>query len=168
MTIIGNNHILLRGSRIILPSSHQARAVTLAHEGHQGHARTTACLRESVWFPGIGQCVKEQVGKCIACQATSQPNLPELMQSTPMHSPAWNELEIDFCGPFPLGIYILAVIDVYSRNPEIEILKSNSAPKVIPMLDIIFTIHGIPENVTTDNGPPFNGKAWFPYSLKVP
>ena len=88
ITIDENNHILLRGSRIILPSSLQARAVTIAHEGHQDQVKTTALLRECVWFPGIGQRGKEEVGKCIACQATSQPNPPKPMQSTPMPSHA--------------------------------------------------------------------------------
>ena len=71
-------------------------------------------------------------------------------------SHAWNEVKIDFCGPFPSGHYVLVVIDIYSRYPEIEILKSTAAPKVIPKLDITFARHGIPEKVTTDNGPPFN------------
>ena len=167
ITIDDNNHILLRGSRIILPSSLQARAVTLAHEGHQGQAKTTALLRECVWFPGIGQRVKEEVGKCIACQATSQPNPPEPLCSAPMPSHAWNELKIDFCGPFPSGHYILVVIDVYSRYPEIEILKSIAAPKVIPKLDVIFARHGIPEQITTDNGPPFNGNEFRTYMKEL-
>ena len=119
--------------------------------------KTTSLLREYVWFPGIGQRGKEEVGKCIACQATSQPNPPEPMQSTPMPSHAWNELKVDLCGPFPSGHYILVVIDVYSRYPEIEILKSTAAPKAIHMLDVIFARHGIPEKITTDSGPPFNG-----------
>ena len=96
ITIDDNNHILLRGSRIILPSLLQARAITLAHEGHQGQAKTTALLRDCVWFPGIGQRVKEEIGKCIACQATSQPNPPEPLYSAPMPSHAWNKLKIYF------------------------------------------------------------------------
>ena len=100
---------------------------------------------------------KEEVGKCIACQASSKPNPPEPLQSPPMPSHAWNEIEIDFCGPFLSGHFVLVVIDVYSHYTEIEILKSTAAPKVIPKLDITFARHGIPEKVTTDNGPPFNG-----------
>ena len=75
--------------------------------------------------------------------------------------------KIDFCGPFPSGHYVLVVIDVYSRYPEIEILKSTAAPKVIPKLDIIFARHGIPEKVTTDNGPPFNGNEFKAYMKEL-
>ena len=163
ITVDDNNCILLRGSRIILLTSLQARAVKLAHEGHQGQAKTTALLHECVWFPALGTLVKEEVNKCIACQATSEPNPPELLQSTPMPSHTWNEIKIDFCGPFPSGCYVLVVIDGYSRYPEIEIIKSTAALKVIPRLDIIFARHGVPEKVTTDNGPRFNGKEFQIY-----
>eukprot|EP00794_Sanderia_malayensis_P001428 gene1428-biopygen1178 len=84
-----------------------------------------------------------------------------------MPSHAWNEVKIDFCGPFPTGHYILVVIDVYSRYPEIELLKSTPAQRVIPKLDIIFARHGIPEKVTTDNGPPFNGKEFKTYMTEL-
>ena len=72
-----NNNILLRESRIILPTSLRTRAVKLAHEGHQGQSKITAFLREYLWFPGLGKLVKEEVENCIACQASSQPNPPE-------------------------------------------------------------------------------------------
>ena len=59
------------------------------------------------------------------------------------------------------------VIDVYSRYPEIEILKSTAAPKAIPKLDVIFARHGIPEQITTDNGPPFNGNEFRTYMKEL-
>ena len=52
--------------------------------------------------------------------------------------------KINFYGPLPPGLYILAVIDCYSRFPEIEILITISALKIIPKLDGIFARHGIP------------------------
>eukprot|EP00794_Sanderia_malayensis_P006375 gene6375-biopygen5272 len=80
-------------------------------------------------------------------------------------------MKINFCGPFPTGHYILVVScpvpDVYSPYPEIEILKSTASQRVIPKLDIIFARHGIPEKVTTDNGPPFNGKEFKTYMTEL-
>ena len=59
------------------------------------------------------------------------------------------------------------VIDVYSRYPEIEILKSTAAPKAIHMLDVIFARHGIPEKITTDSRPPFNGNEFGTYMKEL-
>ena len=70
----------------------------------------------------------------------------------------WQQVCIDFTGPFPSGHYLLVVYDEYSRFPEVEILTSTSANATIPKLDKIFATHGIPETVKSDNGPPFQSK----------
>jgi hypothetical protein len=50
---VTNNGILLRDTRMVIPASLQDRAINLAHEGHQGVAKTKRLLRERVWFPNI-------------------------------------------------------------------------------------------------------------------
>ncbi|XP_062577717.1 uncharacterized protein K02A2.6-like [Saccostrea cucullata] len=64
---------------------------------------------------------------------------------------------MDFCGPFPSGSYLMVVVDDYSRYPVVEILSRLTAKAVIPKLDNVFALFGIPDVVKTDNGPPFNG-----------
>ena len=167
ITVDHTNKILLRGTRIILPASLREHAIKLAHQGHQGQSKTTALLREYVWFPNMGQSVKSYVDRCIVCQASARPNAPEPLQSTAMPNRPWEEIKVDFCGPFPSGHYLLVVIDCYSRFPEVEILKSTAAPKVIPKLDTIFARHGIPTTVTSDNGPPFQSDEFSRYMREL-
>ena len=150
--------ILLRGTRIILPSSLQRRAIKIALEGHQGIAKTKALLREYVWFPNLEKMVKEEIDSCIPCQAAGNPEPPAPLQTSQMPAGPWKEVKIDFLGPFLSGECLLAVIDCYSRYPEVEIVSSTAAPVVLPKLDVIFARHGIPDKVTSDNGPPFQGK----------
>ena len=61
----------------------------------------------------------------------------------------------DFCGPFLSGNYLLVGKDEYSRFPEVEFTKSTLAYSTIPKLNKMFSTHGIPEEVKSDNGPPF-------------
>lgn len=49
----------------------------------------------------------------------------------------------------------MVVIDDHSRDPVVEILRSTSARSVIPLFDKIVSLFGIPEELKTDNGPPF-------------
>ena len=63
---------------------------------------------------------------------------------------------LDFKGPIAKHFYFLLVIDEYSRFPEVAVLDSTGAANVIPHYDCILSTHGIPEQVKTDNGPPFN------------
>ena len=164
ITIGHNNKILLRGSRIIISASLQKRTIQIAHEGHQGQARTKALLREMVWFPGMDKQVRTELEHCLACQATAQPNYPEPIKTAQMPNSPWDKVKIDFYGLLPPGQYILVVIDCYSRFPEIEILMTTiSAKKVIPKLDSIFDRHGIPSHLTSDNGPPFQSHEFGRY-----
>lgn len=67
-------------------------------------------------------------------------------------------MNVDFCGPFPTGEYLLLVIDAYSRFPEMEIVHSTAGKGTIQKLDRIFATHGIPAILKSDNGPPFFGE----------
>ena len=67
----------------------------------------------------------------------------------------WHQVSIDFCKV--AGLYVLVVIDDYSRFPNIEIVHSTAAKAVIPKLDRTFVAYGVPEVVKTDNGRSFNG-----------
>ena len=65
---------------------------------------------------------------------------------------------MDFKGPIASDFYFIVLIDEYSRFPEVEIVRSTSAEAVIPKLHRILCTHGIPDEIKSDNGPPFNGK----------
>ena len=47
------------------------------------------------------------------------------------------------------------VIDQYSKYPEVDIVSSTSLSKLEPCLERIMAAHGIPEQLTTDNGSPY-------------
>ena len=57
-------NIILRGTRIVIPSGLRKRAMELAHEGHQGLVKTKQLIRETVWFPGIDKEVKQMIDYC--------------------------------------------------------------------------------------------------------
>ena len=80
----------------------------------------------------------------------------EPLQMTNLPNGPWQNVSVDFCGPFPSGDYLLVVIDDHSRYPEVEILKTTSSKTTIPRLDKTFSSFGVPQEVKTDNGPPFN------------
>lgn len=152
-----NDCVLLVENRIIIPETLQHTVIQLAHEGHQGIVRTKQLLREKVWFVNIDKKVKEFCKRCIPCQASFPGKHCEPLKMSPLPTRPWSEVSMDFCGPFPNGSYLMVVIDDYSRYPVVEILSKISAKAVLPKLDSVFALFGIPDVVKTDNGPPFNG-----------
>ena len=67
--------LLLKGTKMVVPTKLQERVVELAHQGHQGMVKTKRLIREKVWFPGIDVLVEKRVKRCMACQAST--HLPE-------------------------------------------------------------------------------------------
>jgi transposase InsO family protein len=103
----------------------------------------------------MDQIVETKVSCCIACQASVTDNRKEPLHMSELPRAAMVECSVDFA-ELPGGEYLLVVVDDYSRFPEVDPVSSTSAKCVIPKLDRIFSLLGIPEVVKTDNGPPFN------------
>lgn len=164
LSVSDDNDLLLRSHRLILPHELRQRALKIAHEGHQGLTKTKQLLREKIWFPGIDGLTKQLLDNCLACQATvAQQSLEPLRMTELPHAP-WQYLSTDFCGPLPSGDMLLVVIDEYSRYPEVEIIRSTSANTVIPKLDRILSTHGIPTEIKSDNGPPFQSHSFAQFA----
>jgi len=155
--------IILRGTRIVIPAVLQQRAIDIAHESHLGIEKTKSLIREKIWFPQIDSRVKDTIEQCITCQAVGKPKPPEPLRMTEMPELPWRTVHVDFYGPLPTSEYLLVVVDRYSRFPEVEIVHSTRASTVIPKLDKIFSVHGIPDIIISDNGPPFNGDEYTRY-----
>ena len=74
-----------------------------------------------------------------------------------------SEVSVDF-GYIATGEQKMVIIDNYSRYLCIEIIDSTDGETVIPKLDSIIVMRGIPNVVKTDNGPPFRGYEFCKYA----
>jgi transposase InsO family protein len=155
LTVNDESTIVLKGSRIVAPETLREKAVSIAHEGHQGLVKTKQLQKEKVWFPGIDKYVKRVIDICVDCQANSRENCPDSLQMSLLPPAPLHTLNMDFCSPFPSGEYLFVVIDAYSRFPEVDTVSSTSASAIIPKFDRILATHGIPTVMCSDNGPPF-------------
>ena len=157
LTIASNAKLLMIGSRIVIPSLLQERAVALAHEGHQGISKTKSLLREKVWFGGIDQMTETASKRYLACQAVTPRTVFEPLRMTQLPKEPWCELATDFYGPLPSGDYlstrhhrrVLAFSNC--QDCEMDISEHDN-----PSNCDIFATFGIPGILKSDNGPPFN------------
>ena len=158
--------LLLRDTCIVILSSLQQNVVDLAHMGHQGIVKTKALLREKVWFYNIDSLVEDAVKNCLTCQIATPTFNHEPLRTSPLPRAPWTELSMDF-GQISPNQFLFVVIDEYSRFPFAERVNSTSAHAVIPKLDSILTLRGIPEVIKSDNGPPFNGENFRQYAMSM-
>ena len=153
------NGIVLRGEKVVIPEELQKEIIQIAHETHVGRLKTAALIKETMWFPAIERKVNEELDGCHACQAVVNIPMREPLKMTELPQQPWTQLVTDFFGPLPSGEYLMLVQDTYSRFPVVEVLKSTAATPVIAALDRIMSLYGIPKELGSDNGPPYQSEA---------
>ena len=72
-----------------------------------------------------------------------------------MSQSPWLSVAVGLCGPFATRELLLSPVDYYFRFPFVEILKSTTSATIISKSIKIFSVHGLPETLTSDNGGQF-------------
>jgi hypothetical protein len=156
--------LVLRGDRIIIPDGQLENdegnmrqwVVELGHEGHMGTNAIKRLLRTRVWFPGMDKMVEQRTEECLECQASVKTPSRDPLQPTQAPELPFDRCAADHWGPTPDGKYVLVLIDLLTRFPEVEVVEGTSAEQNIHALDSIFARHSIPKVLLTDGGPPWN------------
>ncbi|GBN27399.1 Uncharacterized protein K02A2.6, partial [Araneus ventricosus] len=147
--------LLMRGCRIIIPKSHQAEVMNQIHEGHLDITKCRARARCSVYWPGISKVIEEKIKSCTACiQESSNRHQPLIPTSFPERP--WEVLGLDLF-KYKNSWYLL-ISDYYTRYPEIARLDRLTSAEIINHCKSIFSRHGIPDVVRSDNGSQFDPK----------
>ena len=147
--------LILRGRQIVVPEKLQSDVIGLAHEGHLGADKTVALIRETCWFPKMHSKVEEFVKSCKGCTAAINTTPPVPLEPNMLPERPWQKLHGDFKGPIGAKYYLHIIIDQYSKFPEVDVITSTKFEALRPVLDRVFCTHGIPETLSTDNGPPY-------------
>ncbi|UYV75192.1 K02A2.6-like, partial [Cordylochernes scorpioides] len=157
------NGLLMRSCRLVIPASMKLEILDKLHAGHFGITKTRLRARETVWWPGISEEIAETVRKCSVCiqEAVSkhEPLIPTNFPTRP-----WQKIGMDLF-KFENKWY-LVVIDYYSRFPEMIQLDRLTANVVVRSCKSIFSRHGIPETVVSDNGTQFGAAREFANSAR--
>ena len=148
--------ILLKGIRIIIPESMRKEILSLVHHGHFGIEKSRIRARSSVYWPCIDNEIEQLVNKCSTClnNRNKQPRETLIPHEIPKHP--WMKVATDL---FELNDkdYVI-VIDYYSKFVEVTRLYNTLSRSVVKALKKIFTIHGIPKQAFSDNGPQCTSK----------
>ena len=122
-------------------------------------------LRSKVWWPGIDREAEKFCKTCHGCQLVSSPANPEPIKSTPLPSGPWQHLAIDLFGSLPSGesVLVICLSHYFSSYYEVEIMCLTTSEKVIECLEKIFTTHGLPQSLRSDNGPQFRSEVFELY-----
>ena len=115
----------------------------------------------SVWWPGISQQIKHFVERCSVCVKERIPTAEPLIP-TPLPDYPWQRVGTDL---FVLkGEHYLIVVDYFSRYPEVIKMKTTTSSSIIEALKAVFSRHGIPEKLVSDNGPQYSSQEFVSFA----
>lgn len=148
------SNCIFYGDRIIVPKSLQDKILISLHTNHSGIVKMKMLARSYVWWSGIDNDIEEFVKKCYNCQVTQ--NVPKEVIHTSWENTTYpfQRVYIDFfhCSSKVFFLYV----DSYSRYVEVVQMNSTIARNVNNSLGKIFQYFGLPTELVSDNGPPFN------------
>uniref|UniRef100_A0A2D4HB47 Gypsy retrotransposon integrase-like protein 1 n=1 Tax=Micrurus lemniscatus lemniscatus TaxID=129467 RepID=A0A2D4HB47_MICLE len=118
-----------------------------------------AQARSYVWWPEMDNAIENWVATCNPCQETRR--APPMAKPTKWETPMtlWAHIHIDYAGPCQ-GQMFLIVVDAYSKWLEVILMNNTTSEATIGALQRIFTTHGLPDTLVSDNGPQFTSQTF--------
>ena len=142
--------LILKGDRIIIPEILRGQILDALHTGHQGETKCLLLAKESVFWPGITNDIKQLVKDCDTCNKyqVEQPKLLLMQQDLPTRP--WEKLGTDI---FEFkGLKYLMIVDYYSRFPVIRLLSDISAETICNHFTSVSAEYGLPSIIIADFG----------------
>ena len=142
--------LILKGDRIVIPETLRGETLDMLHTGHQGETKCLLLARESVFWPGITNDVKQLVKDCDTCNKfqPEQPKLPLMQPDLPTRP--WEKLGTDI---FEFkGMKYLMIVDYYSRFPVIRLLSDMTADTICNHFTSVLAEYGLPSTIIADFG----------------
>lgn len=157
------DQLVMKGKRIVIPRSMQYEMLQKLHTGHPGVERTLRRARDSMFWPGTSQQVRDMILTCTTCltHRNSKPREPLNMTEVPEYP--WQVVATDLFTWEDQDF--LVVVDYYSRYFEIFKLQNTTSQSIISKLQESFSRNGIPEKVVSDNGPQYSSHEFRDFAL---
>ena len=151
-------------TRLVVPKGRRQRVLELGHcnllAGHFGVKKTFAKIAKSFVWPKMWIEVKAFVKSCAGCQRAARNNMAKApLHPLPVVSEPFSKVAIDIVGPLPRSTsgykYLLTFMCLYTKYPEAIPLKRVDNITVLEGFIEVFSRHGFPREILTDQGSVF-------------
>ena len=146
--------MLLKGPRLIIPGELQEEYLSCLHEGHLSASKVQENAKQHMYWTGIDADIEDYTKRCQECIKRSQVPKEPLQPHNIPEGP-WRKLGIDYFA-FDGNSYVL-ICDYFSKFPFLYRAKTSFWSLRDRLIDL-FSIEGYPDEIVSDNGPPFQSK----------
>jgi len=142
------NDLVFLENRIMVPKTMEKLILSKLHDSHLGIVKTKSRAKMLFYWPNMNNEIEDLITKCKVCEKYSfrnckQPMIIEEQPELPFQKIGCDILDYKSQSYLVLG-------DYYSKWIEIIKFKSKNSENIIKVLKIIFSIHGIPNELRAD------------------
>lgn len=152
------NGIVMKGTRIVIPANLRNNIKRILHTGHLGIERTKMNARSTLFWPNMNEELSEMIRNCDSCQKFRKCQLRESLIQHDIPSRPWVKVGTDLFTLF--NKTFLVIVDYTSKFFEVINIPNAKSETVINYTKSIFSRHGIPSIVISDNGPEFSSRRY--------
>ena len=149
-----HDKVLLKGQRVIVPSKLLDEMKQVLHYGIVGIEKTKCNARNTLYWPNINAEITNMISNCSTSIEYRNSQAQETLVQHEAPSSAWVKVGTDLFALFNKDYVI--VVDYYSKFFEISLIPDKESSTVITHVKSIFSRHGVPKEVISDNGPEFS------------
>ena len=147
-------NVPFKNRKMLIPKALRQKVLEGLHIGHQGVTGMLALAKERFFWPGLDAAARQIRAQCMQCNenAPSQPRehlIPAPEPEIPFQQTVMDLCEIE-------GNTFLVYADRYTGWVEGTSLKNSTFKTIRKCLLTWFSTFGVPEEIATDGGPPFN------------
>ena len=145
---------VFKGKKMLVPEKLRNQVLHGLHAAHQGISGMRANARERLFWPRLDGDLKKVRDQCRHCieNAPSQPAEPMIL--TPPPELPFQQVAADFYQVN--GRQYLVYADRYTGWTEVSKVPNTSFASLKKCLNPWFKTFGVPEEISSDGGPPFN------------
>ena len=152
--------LLLMGPRIVILFCLCEEYLQRLHQGHLSATKVQQNARQHLYWPGLDADIADYTRRCQECIRWSQPP-KEPLQAHDVPQEPWERITMDYF--YMNGRLYILICDYFSKFPFLFQVKTTSFANLKDHLEELFSVEGIPDEIMSDNSPPFNGKEFSSY-----
>ena len=145
--------LVFKGPRLVVPSSVRKELMSVIHASHNGIDACIRRARDSLFWPRMTTELKEFISKCDICMAYRTEQSKEPIIQHEFVARPWSKVGADLCQMD--NRTLLVMVDYYSNYIEVARMTTTTSRAIIKEMKSVFSRHGIPDILVTDNGPQF-------------
>ena len=149
LAVRGN--LVYRGRRLVVPKNMIPEVCKALHGAHQQAEGMLMRARDILYWPTMGEDLKRTAESCKSCQEHRPANQRESLRVHEVPLQPFAKVGTDVC--YHRGIAYLVVVDYMSDFIELVKLADETSSTVIEAFKHIFSVHGIPLCLHSDNAP---------------